>query len=55
MTGSSIEPHTHRVTFDLTDSEKIDVDAVIMEEGLDSILIVEDDNTGKAILLETEK
>lgn len=52
MTDWSIDPYTHRATFNMDNGQQIDVGAIVKNEGLDSFQVVEDDDLGEAIVLE---
>lgn len=54
MTDWSIDPYTHRATFNMDSSQQVDVGAVVKDEGLGSFQVVEDDHLGEAIVLDEE-
>jgi hypothetical protein len=55
MTDWSIDPYTHRATFDMGSGQRVDIGAVVQKEGLDSFQVVEDDDLGEAIVLDAEQ
>lgn len=52
MTDWSIGPYTRRATFETGNDQTVNVGSVVKDEGLDSFLVAEDDDLGKALVVD---
>ncbi|PNP43615.1 hypothetical protein TGAMA5MH_04587 [Trichoderma gamsii] len=55
MTDWSIDPYTHRATFNTESKQHVDVVAIVRNERLESFLVVEDDDLNEAIVLDANQ
>ncbi|ETS83533.1 hypothetical protein PFICI_05409 [Pestalotiopsis fici W106-1] len=52
MTDWSLDPYTHRATFEVGGGKQIDVAAILKREGLSSFQVIEDDELQEAVVLD---